>query len=45
MERDHMKIIDLTHNISEDMPVYPGTEGPKFTPANAMTPTGLKRPG
>ena len=26
-----MKVIDLTHTISEDMPVYPGTEKPKFT--------------
>lgn len=25
-----MKIIDLTHTISEKMPVYPGTEGPKL---------------
>ena len=24
-----MKVIDLTHTISEDMPVYPGTEKPK----------------
>ena len=23
-----MKIIDLTHTVKEDMPVYPGTEGP-----------------
>ena len=26
-----MKIIDLTHTISPDMPVYPGTEPPVFT--------------
>ena len=25
-----MKVIDLTHVISEDMPVYPGTEPPKL---------------
>ena len=25
-----MRIIDLTHPISEDMPVYPGTEPPIF---------------
>jgi len=37
-----MKIIDLTHHISEDMPVYPGTEGPKFTPANAYDTDGFK---
>jgi len=29
-----MKIIDLTHYISPDMPVYPGTEPPVFDPAN-----------
>ena len=29
-----MKVIDLTHTISEDMPVYPGTEKPKLTTAN-----------
>lgn len=37
-----MKIIDLTHFISEDMPVYPGTEGPKFTPANSYEKDGFK---
>ena len=26
-----MKVIDLTHTISEAMPVYPGTEKPKLT--------------
>lgn len=29
-----MKVFDLTHYISEDMLVYPGTEGPTITPAN-----------
>ena len=29
-----MKVIDLTHTITEHMPVYPGTEPPKFRPAN-----------
>lgn len=29
-----MKIIDLTHTIREDMPVYPGTEKPKLTVAS-----------
>ncbi|QIB69230.1 cyclase family protein [Aminipila butyrica] len=37
-----MKIVDLTHFISEDMPVYPGTEGPKFTPANSYEVDGFK---
>jgi len=27
---ERMKIIDLTHSISSDMPVYPGTEPPVF---------------
>ena len=26
-----MKVIDLTHTISEDMPVFPGSETPKLT--------------
>ncbi len=29
-----MKVIDLTHAIREDMPVYPGTEKPKLTVAS-----------
>jgi len=37
-----MKIIDLTHYISEDMPVYPGTIGPKFTAANTYDIDGFK---
>ena len=37
-----MKIIDLTHVISEDMPVYPGTEGPKLAPANSYEVDGFK---
>lgn len=37
-----MKIIDLTHVISEDMPVYPGTEGPKLQPANSYEVDGFK---
>lgn len=30
-----MKVIDLTHAICADMPVYPGTDTPKLTPANS----------
>lgn len=30
-----MKVIDLTHTIRENMPVYPGTEKPKLKVANA----------
>lgn len=37
-----MKVIDLTHFISEDMPVYPGTEGPKLEPANTYEQDGFK---
>ncbi|AOY78060.1 cyclase family protein [Clostridium formicaceticum] len=37
-----MKIIDLTHNISETMPVYPGTEGPKLEVANTYEKHGFK---
>lgn len=37
-----MKVIDLTHFISEDMPVYPGTEGPLLAPANTYEKDGFK---
>lgn len=37
-----MKVIDLTHVICEDMPVYPGTETPKFVPANTYEADGFK---
>ncbi|HML35825.1 MAG TPA: cyclase family protein [Bacillota bacterium] len=37
-----MKIIDLTHVISEDMPVYPGTETPKLNTANTLEKDGFK---
>lgn len=37
-----MKVIDLTHTIWPDMPVYPGTEPPKFTPANSYEKDGFK---
>lgn len=37
-----MRVIDLTHVISEDMPVYPGTEGPKLAPANTYEKDGFK---
>ena len=29
-----MRVIDLTHTVKENMPVYPGTEQPKLTVAN-----------
>ncbi len=31
-----MKIIDLTHTIKEEMPVYPGTEPPVLRVANTI---------
>ena len=37
-----MKVIDLTHVIKEDMPVYPGTEPPKLEPANTYEKDGFK---
>lgn len=37
-----MRVIDLTHTIQEAMPVYPGTEPPKFTPANSYEKDGFK---
>lgn len=37
-----MKVIDLTHTISEDMPVYPGTEGPKLKAATSYEDNGFK---
>lgn len=38
----YMNVIDLTHVISPDMPVYPGTEGPKLSPANTYEKDGFK---
>jgi len=40
-----MKVIDLTHFIAEDMPVYPGTEGPVLAPLTPMKKMALKKPG
>ena len=37
-----MRVIDLTHTIKPDMPVYPGTETPKFIPANNYENDGFK---
>lgn len=37
-----MRVIDLTHTIKEDMPVYPGTETPKLIPANTYEKDGFK---
>ena len=37
-----MRIIDLTHFISEDMPVYLGTLGPEFLPGSTYEKDGFK---
>ncbi|AKN31175.1 hydrolase [Clostridium carboxidivorans P7] len=37
-----MNIIDLTHTISENMPVYPGTDGPKLDVASTYEKNGFK---
>ena len=37
-----MKVIDLTHVIKPDMPVYPGTDTPKFISANSYEKDGFK---
>ena len=37
-----MRVIDLTHVIRENMPVYPGTEPPQLTPANTYEKDGFK---
>ena len=37
-----MKVIDLTQTITEDMPVYPGTEGPYLEPANSYEKDGFR---
>ena len=37
-----MKIIDLTHTIKENMPVYPGTKPPILAPASSYEKDGFK---
>ena len=37
-----MKVIDLTHTIKENMPVYPGTDTPRFIPASDYEKDGFK---
>lgn len=37
-----MRVIDLTHTIKENMPVYPGTVPPKLIPANSYEQDGFK---
>ena len=37
-----MNVIDLTHVITPEMPVFPGTEPPVFEPANAIETDGFR---
>ena len=37
-----MKSSDLTHTISEDMPVFPGSETPKLTTKSTYEKDGFK---
>lgn len=37
-----MRIIDLTHTITQDMPVYPGTLPPRLQAANTIEKDGFK---
>lgn len=37
-----MKVYDLTHTITEDMPVYPGTESPTLHTANTIPKDGFR---
>lgn len=37
-----MKVIDLTHSLSKNMPVYPGIEPPKFTQSNFYEKDGFR---
>ena len=37
-----MRCIDLTHLISREMPVYPGTEPPRLQPANTYDRDGFQ---
>lgn len=37
-----MRILDLTHTIAENMPVYPGTESPTLTQANSYEKDGFR---
>ena len=37
-----MKVLDLTHVITPEMPVFPGTEPPVFEPANTIEKDGFR---
>ena len=37
-----MRCMDLTHLISREMPVYPGTEPPRLQPANTYERDGFQ---
>ena len=38
-------IIDLTHTITPDMPMYPGSAAPSMTPTGSLTRTGYREIG
>ena len=40
-----MRVIDLTHTIKADMPVYPGTGTPKLETANTYEENGFRETG
>lgn len=37
-----MRVLDFTHRIEPDMPVYPGTEPPRLSPANTYEKDGFR---
>lgn len=37
-----MRVLDLTHTIREDMPVFPGADTPKLLPASTYEHDGFK---
>lgn len=37
-----MRVIDLSHTIKENMPIYPGTQPPRLIPANTYEENGFK---
>mgnify|MGYP000072635484 CR=1 FL=1 len=37
-----MRVLDLTHTIREDMPVFPGADTPKLPPASTYEHDGFK---
>lgn len=42
VEESNMKIIDLSHSVTPDMPVYPGTEAPVFNESHSIKEQGFR---